>query len=83
MVQGGLGEVAGRMVKILWPKDNLEAARDFYRKILSLPSPGGAFYHAILDLELKVEEDTLPANAMKSIFEVSFLCSTKNTIQQQ
>ena len=83
MLQGGLGEVAGRMVKILWQKDNPEAARDFYRKILSLPSPGGAFYHAILDLEQDVEEDTLPANAMKSIFEVSFQCSTEDTIRQQ
>lgn len=66
-----MGDVAGLLVQDLWSSKGQNSAREAYRRILKLPSPGGIFYHVVLSLELNSKEDTLSKKEITAVFEVS------------
>ena len=49
--EGGLGSVAAAFLQRIRVLQGLDAARSFYKRLLSLPSAGAAFLHVALDLE--------------------------------
>ncbi|GAX82298.1 hypothetical protein CEUSTIGMA_g9727.t1 [Chlamydomonas eustigma] len=52
-LHGGLGGVIAALMKRIRMSSGLEESRSFYRKFLHLPSPGGDFYQAAVDIELE------------------------------
>ena len=70
-LQGGMGEAAAEALRCIHAALGLEAARAFYRQLQRLPPAGGAFVHAVLDMESEVPPaEQLPDAAMEAVFEV-------------
>ena len=69
--QGGMGEAAAEALRCVHAASGLKAARAFYRQLQRLPPAGGAFVHAVLDMEAEVPQaEQLPDAATDAIFEV-------------
>lgn len=69
--QGGMGEAATEALRCIHAASGLEAARAFYRQLQRLPPAGGAFVHAVLDMEAEVPPaEQLPDAATEATFEV-------------
>ena len=72
-VQGGFGQVAAAAFEQLHCHFGLTEARALVDRLLKVPSPGGAFWHAVLLAEL---EETKSVGALsdvkrtKRLFEV-------------
>ncbi len=72
-VSGGVGVAAAALVTALWSRGGPEAARAFYRSMLTLPLPGGELVHAVLDAELALaaagDGAALPPRRLREMFE--------------
>ncbi|KAK2080502.1 hypothetical protein QBZ16_000355 [Prototheca wickerhamii] len=73
-VEGGLGLVAAALLRAVVASGGLTQARDLYRTLTRGPSPGGAFWHAVLDLEVDLVPAAFPKDALapaqvKALFE--------------
>jgi hypothetical protein len=68
-----MGAAAACLVGALWDPAAPAAARALYRALLSLPLPGAALVHEVLDLELSLQAAgsavALPAAAVAEVFE--------------
>ena len=71
-----MGEAAAGALRCVHAALGLEAARAFYRQLQRLPPAGGAFVHAVLDMEAEVPPaEQLPEAAVEGIFEVRIAAS--------
>eukprot|EP00884_Botryococcus_braunii_P019137 jgi/Botrbrau1/5907/Bobra.0366s0084.2 len=50
-LRGGMGEVAGKVLRAVFDSQGAEAAKQLLWKLLTCPSPGGSLYHAALELD--------------------------------
>ena len=66
--------MAGEIVKLIASTSGIRDARKAYNRLLQGPPPGGAFFQALLQLELVQQPpDVLPADTLQPLFEVHVL----------
>ncbi|KAK9664731.1 hypothetical protein RND81_14G064200 [Saponaria officinalis] len=56
------------LVKFVWQKDGIQKARDFYKRLTTLPHPGLGLYKHCIELEISAGDEASIANARK-LFE--------------
>ena len=66
--------MAATLLRAVVASGGLTQARDLYRTLTRGPSPGGAFWHAVLDLEVDLVPAAFPKDALspaqvKALFE--------------
>ena len=65
-----MGAVAGTAVTLTWQLVSLEAARKLCDDLLKIPSPGGSFFQAAINMELAVvSPDSI--SRVQRLFQVS------------
>lgn len=69
------GEIAALLFNVLWITRGPQAARPFFKALTSLPLPGGALIHSVLDAEIALvrsnDGDALPVSKIRDeIFEL-------------
>lgn len=71
-----MGAVAAALVRAVALVRSPAAARKLYASLRHLPSPGGEFWHAVLDMELEAARagrgDELPRPRILALFEVGW-----------
>ena len=66
-----MGDVAAMAVKIARDRGGAPAARKLYARLLQAPPAGGAFFHALIDMELSLQgPERLPDSGLRRLFEV-------------
>ena len=78
-VQSAMGKAAAAAVRAVWAQDGHDAARQLYQRMLALPPPGLAVFHAILDLEVASEASSPSKHGparIQQTFEVCPRCLT-------
>ncbi|KAL6779476.1 hypothetical protein ACKKBG_A12465 [Auxenochlorella protothecoides x Auxenochlorella symbiontica] len=73
--EGGMGAVAAALFRAVALVRSPAAARKLYASLRHLPSPGGEFWHAVLDMELEAARagrgDELPRPRILALFEAA------------
>jgi hypothetical protein len=69
VVKGGMGEVAGEVLKAVFCSHGAEAAKQLLWQLLRCPSPGGSLYLAVLELD-NLQPSFLSDSEKRRVLEV-------------
>ena len=83
-VQGGMGLVAGAAVEVTRQMVSLEAAQRLCGSMLAIPSPGGSFFQAAIQMELAALPSVQQSMArVQRLFEVSSHAMSREACKEQ
>ena len=75
-MQGGMGLVAGTALQVTRVMQSLEAAQRLCNQMLAIPSPGGSFFQAAINMELAAMPSTPQSiSRVQRLFEVNRLAA--------